>query len=130
MPGSVLRRDTQMAIEYHGWIVLATSQEAWCDGDFDEAVRQVGEVLEPLNQELGHDPLMPDAVRLPQMVYLKGCEADSLASVLNAAREIGSIFDRAYGEILAFDDRGDQRSCWDFSLATRYRLAEGKLVDM
>jgi hypothetical protein len=119
-----------MAIEYHGWIVLAASQEAWSDGDFEEAVRQARDVLEPLSRQLEHDPLMPDAVKLPQMVYLKGCEADSLAPVLNAAREIGSIFDRAYGEILAFDDRGDQRRCWDFSLATRYRLTEGKLVDM
>jgi hypothetical protein len=117
-----------MAIEYHGWIVLATSQDTWCDGDFEEAVRRVGTALKPLSPELGHDSVMPDAVVLPQMVYLKGSEADSLAPVLSVAREIGSIFDRAYGEILAFDDRGDQQRRWDFSHATRYRLAEGKLT--
>jgi hypothetical protein len=117
-----------MSIDYHGWIVLATSKDDWCDNDFDESFRRVSEAIQTLNVEDGHDPVMPKWKLLPQMVYCKGSEVDSITPVLRVVQEIGLIFDRAYGELLVFDDLGDQNHRWDFSLATRYRLTDGKVV--
>lgn len=114
-----------MGIEYHGWVALATSHDDWCNADFAEGFRRVRESLQRLVAENGHDPVMPDWRALPQMVYAKGNEAESAAPVLHVIQEVGAVFDKAYGELVVFDDKGDQNAHFDLALADRYRLIDG-----
>ena len=115
-----------MTIEYHGWVALATSQENWSDGDFEEACQQVSKVIRSLCPEQGHDPSMPDCQNVPQMVYLKGIAVESKAPVIRVLEQIGAVFDRAYGEIVIFKGNGDHQYP-DWSRITRYRLDSGKV---
>ena len=117
-----------MGVEYHGWVALATSQDDWNDGDFEEGFHRVRELLRDLVVENGHEPLMPDGTLLPQMIYLKGSQAGSLAPVLHILQEITAVFDKSYGELAVFDDSGGQSHCFDSAIATRYRLVGGNVL--
>lgn len=109
-----------MSVEYHGWVVLATSQDDWSDTDFEQSDRRVSDLLRDLSPENGHDPEMPESQILPQMVHLKGSGAESVVPVHQVLEQIGQIFDKAYGELVVFDDQGDQNRWWDFSAVNRY----------
>jgi hypothetical protein len=113
-----------MTMEYHGWVVLATSQDEWSDGDFEEAVRQVEQVIRTLRPEDGHDPAMPEGELLPRVVYLKGIGVASENTALQVLRKIGEVMDRSYGEIVVFDDeRGTP-----LNGGRRFYLEDGRLM--
>ena len=63
-----------MSIEYHGWIVLATSQEDWSDGDFEKVYNRVTEVVKRLCADMGHEASLPDSDVMPRVLYLKGID--------------------------------------------------------
>lgn len=117
-----------MSIEYHGWIVLATSQDDWDDGDFENAFCRVEGMLERLCPEEGHEALLADCAILPKVVYLKGVEVDSIDVVTNTLAEIGLVFDRAYGELAVLEET-DRDECWSPSHIIRYLLVDGELAD-
>ena len=118
-----------MSTEYHGWVALATSHDNWADSDFEEADRRVIASLRQLEAEDGHEAVLPDGMLLPRVVYFKGRDVKSLDSMLRVLQEIATAFDRAYGEVAAFDNNGDQDAHFDLALATRYRLFEGKVTN-
>jgi hypothetical protein len=117
-----------MGIEYHGWVALATSHDDWCDSDLEEGFRRVEERLQRLVVENGHDPVMPAWRVLPRMVYFKGNEAESVAPVLHVRQEVAAVFDKAYGELVAFDNKDGQDIRFDLALADRYRLVDGEVM--
>jgi hypothetical protein len=88
-----------MSIEYHGWVVLATSQDNWGDDDFENGYEGVVQAVERLRSDEGHEPLLPDCDVLPRVLYLKGSQVESLDLVFQAIEEVGALFDRAYGEL-------------------------------
>lgn len=115
-----------MSIEYHGWIVLATSHENWDDGDLDQAYSQVGQLLARADPEEGHWALLTDARMLPRMVYLNCIDADSISIPADIIKGIAVVFDRAYGELVVFS--GPSLDVWwTHSSVERYILAEGNL---
>ena len=117
-----------MVIEYHGWVALASSHQDWSYSDFDEGFCQVSSLLQRLSPEDGHDCIMPAGEVLPKVAYFKGADVASLAPVLDAVQEIVRIFDLAYGELVAFDNRGDQNASFAVALADRYRLEHGQII--
>jgi hypothetical protein len=72
---------------------------------------------------------MPDSEILPRVAYLRGCDSESASPAVRLLDQIGEIFDRSYGELVVFDDRGNESEPWDFSATIRYRLVEGKLTN-
>jgi len=118
---------SEMSIEYHGWVVLATSQDDWSDDDFENGYEGVAEVIERLCPDEGHEPLLPDCDVLPRVLYLKGSQVESLDLVFRAMEEVGALFDRAYGELTVLKE-GDLDSCWDSSVVRRCFLVDGKLT--
>ena len=116
-----------MSIEYHGWVVLATSQDDWTDDDFESGYDQVGQAAASLPRDAGHEAVLPGCEVLPRVLYLKGSQVDSLDPVLRAMEQVGALFDRAYGELTVFDEDG-LSSRWDSSAVTRHFLTDGKLT--
>jgi hypothetical protein len=116
-----------MSIEYHGWVVLATSQDDWSDDAFESGYGQVAQAAASLPRDAGHEAVLPDCEVLPRVLYLKGNQVGSLDPVLRAMQQVGGLFDRAYGELAIFEeDRLSSR--WDSSVVTRYFLTDGKLT--
>jgi len=116
-----------MGIEYHGWIALATSQDDWDDGDFENGYEAVMQALEHLYLAQGHEPLLPDCAVLPRVLYLKGSEVESLDLVFRVIEEVGAIFGRAYGELTVLEE-GEPDGCRGPSVASRYSLVDGRLI--
>ena len=115
-----------MSIEYHGWIVLATSQGDWSDDDFANGYERVAQAVERLCSDQGHEPLLPDCSVLPRVLYLKGSQVEEFDLVFQAIEEVGAVFDRAYGELtVLMEDGPDSR--WSSSAVSRYFLVDGEL---
>ncbi len=55
-----------MGMEYHGWVVLATSSSNWDDGDFEGAFDHIRQLLARLPVDEGHSGLLPDGSVLPR----------------------------------------------------------------
>ena len=118
-----------MSHEYHGWMVLAASQEDWSSKEFDDAFRRVRDLVEELNLEMGHDASMPAPNTFPQMVYFKGSDTEAIQPVFQTVHEIIRIFAKTYGEVVFFDDRDDRNRWWDFSAVIRYRVEDGRATE-
>jgi hypothetical protein len=116
-----------MSIEYHGWVVLATSQGDWSDGDFDGGYGQVSKAIASLSHDAGHEPALPDCDVLPKVLYLKGFGVESLDPVFRVIEEVGSLFDRSYGEIAVWEE-GCPSNRGGSPFVTRYFLTNGKLT--
>lgn len=117
----------EMSIEYHGWVVLATSQEDWSDDDFESGYDQAAQAAASLPRDAGHEAVLPGCEVWPKVLYLKGSQVDSLDPALRAMEQVGVLFDRAYGELTAFDEDG-LTSRWDCLALTRYCLIDGRLT--
>ncbi len=117
-----------MSIDYHGWIVLATSHDDWSDGDFENSCERVAQAIAALSPDAGHEPVLPGAELLPRVLYLKGSQVESIDIVLRVIEQVGALFDRAYGELAVFEEDG-LCGWWDSSAVTRYLVVDGRLTD-
>ncbi len=114
------------SIEYHGWIVLATSSSSWDDGDFEQAFDQVRQLLAGLPEEEGHSALFPDDSVLPWTVYLKGYDVESVDVPVGIMTSIAKILDGSYGELTTGDADGAWRC--DSAHIRRYVLSNGRVT--
>jgi len=112
-----------MSIEYHAWIALATSHEEWDDGDLEQGYSQVEQMLARADAEEGHWGLLTDSSMLPRLVYLNCIDADSITNPLDLMADIAVVFDRAYGELAAFN-APTLDVWWNPAGVERYVLAE------
>ena len=109
-------------LQYHGWIVLATSADDWDDGMWEEAIDKVRQLLVQLSPEKGHSGLVPPSDMGWQLVYLDGLTVDSIAPPLEVMTKIVKVCDASFGELVVL--HGPDAP----SVIERYRLADKKLM--
>jgi hypothetical protein len=112
-----------MSIEYHGWIVLATSREDWDDGDFADAFDRVRRLLAAMSEESGQCGNMTEQT-LPMTVYLSGYGIESSDDAVRLLKSVSQIFDRSCGELAVYDLASGS---WCPSRATRIVLSDGQV---
>jgi len=114
-----------MSLEYHAWIVLATSDADWGDGDFKQAFDRVERLLAGLSPKEGHSAIMSGNEIYPRIVYLSACDVQSIGQPIEVMKAIAQVFDKAYGELVAGDvTEGD----WIPSRTDRYVLTNRGLA--
>ncbi len=114
-----------MSLEYHAWVVLATSDADWGDGDFKLAFDRVEKLLAGLSPQKGHIAIISGNEIYPRIVYLSACDVQSIEQPIEVMKRIAQVFDNAYGELVAGDvTEGD----WIPSRADRYVLTKGHLT--
>jgi len=113
-------------MEYHGWIVLASSQDDWDDGDFERAFRQTGQLLNDLSAKEGHRAQITDGAIFPRMVHLGGYDVRSIDLPIRIIKSIAKVFDKAYGELASSDGTAD---AWNASHVKRQLLTNGELEE-
>jgi hypothetical protein len=114
-----------MSLEYHAWIVLATSDADWGDGDFKQAFDLVEKLLAGLSPEEGHSAIISGNEIYPRIVYLSACDVPSIEHPVEVMKRIAQVFDKAYGELVAGDvTEGD----WIPSRTDRYVLTNRQLT--
>jgi hypothetical protein len=110
-------------IEYHGWIVLASSHDEWADDDWGRALANVAERVSEFATENGHAVTVTEPTNSMQTLSLHGLTDEPPDRVLQLVEFIVSVLDSSYGEmIIAPAVR------FDWSAARRYRLSNGKLT--
>jgi hypothetical protein len=110
-------------IEYHGWIVLASSRRDRADDDFERGFAQVDEYIKAFGEEAGHAMSITEAGGFMHTLSLQGYTEDTPARLHQLMEFVGGVFDGAYGELLIQQGEG-----FDWREVRRYRLSEGRVV--
>lgn len=113
-----------MRLEYHAWVVLATSASDWDDGEWDRACEKVNQLLARLRLEDGHRVQMSEASQCPTTVYLSGFDVGSVDLVKEVLPDIAIICNASYGELVVYGWPGPQ----SLPSSERYIFTHGKIV--
>jgi len=115
-----------VSLEYHAWVVLATSVADRDDGEWDRAGDKVNQLLTRLRPEDGHRVQMSEASLCPTTVCISGFDVGSTELVKEVLLKMPAICDASYGELVVFSWPGPGR----LPDAERFVLTNGKLVGL
>lgn len=110
-------------IEYHGWIVLASSRDDWADDDFQRAFSEIDEYIKDFGLEGGHSMGVAEAGGYMHTLSFHGLTLDAPERLHQLMEFVSRVFDAAYGELMIA-----QGGRFDWPTARRYRLSEGRVT--
>ncbi len=110
-------------IEYHGWIVLASSRDKWTDDDWDRAWSMIDEHIKTFEAEDGHAVAVTEPTNSMRTLSFHGLTKDAPDRLHQLMEFVAGILDSSYGELLISPSER-----FDWRTARRYRLSERRLM--
>jgi hypothetical protein len=110
-------------IEYHGWIVLASSRDDWADDEFRRAFSEIDQYIKDFGLEGGHSMGVAEAAGYMHTLFFHGLTLDAPERLYQLMEFVSGVFDAAYGELVLAQGRR-----FDWTTARRYRLSEGRVA--
>jgi hypothetical protein len=109
-------------IEYHGWIVLASSRNEWADDDWDHAWSAIDDQIKGFGPEDGHAVTVTEPTNAMRTLSFHGLTEDAPERLLRLMEFVAGVLDASYGELIITPGAG-----FDWRTARRYRLSGGRV---